>query len=195
MKFMTLAVCSTIVVMRVAIQGDAGSFHHQAANQFFGDDIEIIACETFAEVFESLAAGSADRAVAAISNSWYGVLPEVTELQSKYSFEVLGELDVPIHQNLIALPGVEPKDIKVVLSHPVALDQCSKYFDEHLPYAERREHHDTAAAVEFIKDRGDSSIAAVAGAWAAEIYNVPVLVEKIENDPNNSTKFLMLSGN
>lgn len=179
--------------MRIAIQGDAGSFHHQAANQFFGDDIDIIACETFADVFAALKTGAADRAVAAISNSWYGVLPEVSELQSEYNFEVVGGLDLPIHQNLIALPGTGLKDIRVILSHPVALEQCSHYFDEHLPDAERREYHDTAAAVEFIKDRQDSSIAAVAGTWASEIYNVPILTEKIENDPNNSTKFLMLS--
>lgn len=179
--------------MRVAIQGDAGSFHHQAANQYFGDDTEIVACETFADVFAALDSGSADRAVAAISNSWYGVLPEVTELQAKYNFEVLGKLDLPIHQHLIALPSAELKDIKVVLSHPVALEQCSKYFDEHLPNAERREYHDTAAAVEYVNDRQDPSIAAVAGTWASEIYNVPILTEKIENDPNNSTKFLMLT--
>ena len=179
--------------MRVAIQGDAGSFHHQAANQFFGEDTDIIACETFADVFAALDSGSADRAVAAISNSWYGVLPEVTELQEQYKFEEVGELDLPIHQNLITLPNATLEDIKVILSHPVALDQCSKYFDEHLPDAERREYHDTAAAVEYISDRGDTSIAAVASEWAAELYRLPVLARKIENDPNNTTTFIMLS--
>ncbi len=179
--------------MRVAIQGDAGSFHHQAANQFFGDDIDIIACETFAGVFVALDCGAADRAVAAVSNSWYGVLPEVSDLQTQYKFEVVGELDLPIHQHLITLPDTSLGAIKVILSHPVALDQCSKYFDEHLPNAERREYHDTAAAVEYIKDRGDPAIAAVAGTWASEIYDMPTLSEKIENDPNNTTKFLMLS--
>ena len=179
--------------MRVAIQGDFGSFHHLAANQFFGDDIELIGCETFADVFAALASGAADRAVAAIKNSWYGVLPEVTELQAQYNFEVIGELDLPIHQSLITLPNISLEDIKIVLSHPVALEQCSKYFDEHLPNAERREYHDTAAAVEFIKDHGNRSIAAVASTWAAEIYELPVLAERIENDPNNTTTFIMLS--
>lgn len=186
---------STIESMRVAIQGDAGSFHHQAANQFFGEDTDIIACETFADVFIALDSGSAERAVVAISNSWYGVLPEVTELQEQYKLKKVGELDLAIHQNLITLPDVRLEDIKVVLSHPVALDQCSKYFDEHLPNAERREYHDTAAAVEYISDRGDFSIAAVASEWAAELYKLPVLAEKIENDPNNTTTFLMLSKN
>lgn len=182
-----------MVVMRVAIQGDIGSFHHLAANQFFGDDIDLIGCETFEEVFAALASGTADRAVAAISNSWYGVLPEVSELQAQYNFKVIGELDLPIHQALITLSGVSLHGIKIILSHPVALEQCSKYFDEHLPHAERREYHDTAAAVEFIKQQGDASVAAIAGTWAAEIYDLPALAENIENDPNNSTKFVMLS--
>lgn len=179
--------------MRIAIQGDAGSFHHLAANKYFGDDIDIVACETFADVFACLADGGCDNAVVASENSWYGVLPEVTDLLKEHPFPIIGELDEPIHQNLITLPGTSFSDIKVVLSHPVALEQCSKYLSNNLPDAEAREYHDTAAAVEYTKDRGDSSIAAIAGSWAAEIHNLPILAEKIENDPKNTTKFLILS--
>ena len=178
--------------MRVAIQGDAGSFHHLAANQYFGEDIDIVACESFADVFACLADGGCDNAVVAIENSWYGVLPEVTDLLKEHPFPVIGELDLPIHQDLITLPGTNLSDIKIVMSHPVALEQCSKFLSDALPNAELREYHDTAAAVESIKDHGDSSIAAIAGNWAAEIHDLPVLAEKIENDPNNTTKFVML---
>jgi len=179
--------------MRIAIQGDAGSFHHLAANKFFGDDIDIVACQTFADVFACLANGGCDSAVVAIENSWYGVLPEVTDLLEEHPLSIIGELDEPIHQNLITLPGVSFSDIKVVMSHPVALEQCSKYLSTNLPDAKLSEYHDTAAAVEYIKDRGDSTIAAIAGSWPAELYTLPILAEKIENDPNNTTKFLMLT--
>lgn len=184
---------SKMEVMRIAIQGDAGSFHHLAANKLFGDDIDIVACQTFTDVFACLANGGCDNAVVAIENSWYGVLPEVTDLLKEHPFPIIGELDEPIHQNLISLPGASLTDIKTVISHPVALEQCSKYLYRELPDAELREYHDTAAAVEYIKECGDSSIAAIAGSWPAELYSLPILAEKIENDPKNTTKFLMLS--
>jgi prephenate dehydratase len=178
--------------MRIAIQGDAGSFHHLAANKWFGDDIDIVACETFADVFASLDGGSADHAVVAIKNSWYGVLPEVTDLLKQYKYPVIGELDEPVHQNLISLPAVALDNIKAVLSHPVALEQCSKFLSEHLPGAERREYFDTAAAVEYIKRQADSSMAAIAGSWAAELHGLPILCEKIENELDNTTTFAII---
>jgi prephenate dehydratase len=179
--------------MRVAIQGEAGSFHHQVAKQWFGNDVSIVPGETFGEVFATLARFEADMVVTAVENSLYGSINEVLDLLESYQFAVVGEVFLRVGQQLIGLPGADLKNITKIYSHPVALAQCEQFLESNLPHAERIEHHDTAASVEFVKKLGDSHAAAIAGETAATLHGLPVLARDIEDNKANYTRFLVLS--
>lgn len=179
--------------MRVAIQGELGSFHHSAAVRWYGESIDIVACDTFKAVFESVHAGVADVAIVAIENSLYGSINEVYDLLLKYKIPIVGEIPERIHQCLIGIePGVEFNDITHVYSHPVALAQCSDFLDTRLPSAERIENHDTAASVELILSQKDKHAVAIAGQFAAHLHKASVLYRSIQNHDTNYTRFLVL---
>ncbi len=115
---------------RVAIQGIRASFHEEAAFKFFGTDIEAIECDSFKQTCEVLKDKKADYVVMAIENSIAGsLLPNYTLLR-EYNFSIVGEVYLAIQLHLLALPGVKFKDIKYVQSHPIAIRQCSDFFDE-----------------------------------------------------------------
>jgi prephenate dehydratase len=182
-------------LMRVAIQGQLGSFHHQVAKTWFGDDVQILPAETFAEVFGMLNRHETTLALVAIENSLYGSINEVYDLVESHRYPIVGEIYLRIEQQLIALPGARTTDITHIYSHPVALAQCENYLDAHFPNAERIEHHDTAGSVEFVKNGGDKSMAAIAGRVAADTYSLPILCENIEDNKANFTRFLVIDVN
>jgi len=175
----------------VAIQGYQASFHDQAARQFFGDGLEIVPCDTFTEVFTALE--KSDYAVVAIENSLFGSINEVYDLVLKKHAWICGEVYLRIAQNLIGFPGTKLADITEVHSHPVALAQCEAFLNDHLPHAERFEHHDTAGSVADIKRWGDPHRAAIASAAAADLHDMAVLAEEIETNQQNYTRFVALS--
>ena len=178
--------------MHIAIQGQLGSFHHQVAKQWFGNDVQILPAETFSEVFGMLNRHETTLAIVAIENSLYGSINEVYDLIESHRYPIVGEVYLRIEQQLIALPGAKTTDITHIYSHPVALAQCENYLDAHFPNAERIEHHDTAGSVEFIKQSGDKSMAAIAGRVAAKTYNLPILTENIEDNKANVTRFMII---
>lgn len=179
--------------MKIAIQGEIGSFHDAAARQWFGSDIDLVAADTFSQAFTSLDKGEADALVVAIENSIHGSIPQVYDLIELHGHPVIGEVPMRVHQNLISLPGATPSDITHIYSHPVALSQCSDYLDKHFPDAERIEHPDTAGAVRHIKEAQDESAAAIGSTRAAEVYQLPVMASGIENDDQNFTRFLVIN--
>ena len=178
--------------MKIAIQGNTGSFHHLTAQRWFGESIEIVPCETFLEVFQALEDRTADHAITAIENSLYGSINEVYDLLLSFKYPIVGELPEHIHQQLIGLPGADMSQITRVYSHTVALNQCEKFLDEFLPHAERIEHHDTAEAVAFIKELDNPTYAAIAGHAAAQLHGMQILREDIEDERTNFTRFLIL---
>src|SRR5215469_3798396 len=138
--------------MRIAIQGEQGSYHHIAARAFFGKDIELISCKTFADTFDALESEDADKALVAVENSIAGTVHSTYDLLLAHHFFVTGEIYEHIHHCLIGFPGANVREITRVYSHPMALPQCSSYLDKHLPGAERIEYNDTAASVAHIKE-------------------------------------------
>lgn len=180
-------------MFKIATQGQPASFHHQAVSHLFAQPHQIISCATFPEVFEALRKKEAQAGVVAVENSLYGGLNEIYDLLLHDHAWISGEHYIPITQNLITLPGVRLEDIRDVYSHTVALPQCSIFLDKKLPHAERHIHEDTAGAVADIKKWGDPSKAAIASAFAAEHYGLPILVPHIENDRHNYTRFIALS--
>lgn len=180
--------------MKVAIQGQAGSFHDAVARRFFADQtIELVCCDTFLEVFEAVKSGQADQAVCAVENSLYGPIADVYDLLIEYKLHVVGEMIEHIHQNLIALPQAKLTDITEVYSHPVALNQCRGWLEQNLPNAEIIEHHDTAGAVAHVKELNSIHASAIASKQASKLYGLPILRRDIEDEKTNLTRFFILS--
>jgi prephenate dehydratase len=175
--------------MRIAIQGEEASFHDTAAKQRFGADCVTVPCESFSEVFGTLNRHEADAAVIAIENSLYGGINQVYDLIESHGYPITGEVLLPIHQQLIGTPNSE---ITHIYSHPVALAQCENFLDTNYSHATRVEFHDTAGAVRFVKESGNPAHAAIANREAAQLHDLPVLEENIEDNPANFTRFLII---
>ena len=178
--------------MRIAIQGQAGSFHEQAAKQWYGPEATIVPCVTFGDVFQTYARGQADAIVVAVENTIYGTINETYRHIESCGAPIVGEVTLTIQQTLITNPGTKLEDITAVYSHPVALSQCQHFLREHLPQAAQIEYFDTAGAVEFIKQQGSPHLAAIAGETAAQLYNMPILKHHIQDAQDNITRFLIL---
>ena len=178
--------------MRIAIQGQAGSFHEQAVKQWYGPEATIVPCVTFGDVFQTYARGQADAIVVAVENTIYGTINETYRHIESCSAPIVGEVTLTIQQTLITNPGTQLEDITSVYSHPVALSQCRHFLQEHLPNAAQIEYFDTAGAVEFIKQHGSPRLAAIAGEVAAQLHNMPILKRHIQDGQDNITRFLVL---
>lgn len=176
---------------RVAIQGITGSFHEAAALSYFGDDIRAVPCLTFHDLCDALAEGKADLAVMAIENSIAGsILPNYALLE-RHQFAITGELYLPIHHNLLALPGVRLRDIRCVESHPMAIRQCFEYLHA-LEGVTIRESDDTALSAKRIADEKLADTAAIGSASAAEVFGLRIIARRIETNRRNFTRFLVL---
>ena len=177
---------------RVAIQGIRASFHEEAAFKFFGTDIKTIECDSFKQTCEVLKDKKADYVVMAIENSIAGsLLPNYTLLR-EYNFSIVGEVYLAIQLHLLALPGVKFKDIKYVQSHPIAIRQCSDFFDEY-PNLQVIESSDTAACAKKIREENLTDTAAIANLLAAKLYDLQVIERRIESNKKNFTRFLILA--
>ena len=177
---------------RVAIQGIRASFHEEAAFKFFGTDIETIECESFKKTCEVLKNKQADYVVMAIENSIAGsLLPNYTLLR-EYNFSIVGEVYLAIQLHLLALPGVKFEDVKYVQSHPIAIRQCSDFFEE-FPHLQVIESIDTAACAKKIREENLRDTVAIANLLAAKLYDLEVMERRIESNKKNFTRFLILA--
>lgn len=185
--------CVSLLVMRVAIQGQAASYHDQAAHKFFGNNIELVGCHNFRTTFQTLHDKKADYAVLAVENSLYGTINEVYDLLLKSKFWVMGEVYLRVELCLVGMPGTKLPDIKQVHSQAPALAQCEEFLDTKLPQATRFEEEDTAGSAALVKQLGTHSAAAIASEEAAKLYNLAVLKRNIETHHQNFTRFAVLS--
>jgi prephenate dehydratase len=176
---------------KVSIQGFEGSFHQVAARQFFGKDVEVITCATFREVVKI--AGNkkeSDGGVMAIENSIAGsILPNYNLLQ-KSNLRITGEVFLHIRQNLLVNPGVTLEDIREVHSHPMALQQCLEFLDQH--HWKLVETEDTALSAKVVHQKKARHVAAIASKLAADLFELEVLAPNIHTLKNNYTRFLIL---
>jgi prephenate dehydratase len=178
--------------LRIAIQGIATSFHEVAALSYFQEPIDTVECLSFHQLCESLKNGYADYAVMAIENSIAGsILPNYFLLQS-YHFSIIGELYLPIHMHLLALPGVKIGDLKTIESHPMAIRQCSEFL-HNLKGVEIRESDDTALSAKRVGEFKLKDTAAIANEYAAKKYKLSILEKRIETHKKNFTRFLILT--
>lgn len=177
---------------RVAFQGEHGAFSEEAAVQLLGPEIKLVPRPSFQALFSSIDEGEADYALTPIENSLIGVIQPAADLLSESPLRVSGEVVIRIRQILIGCPGSVFEEIEAVESHPAALAQCKRFFAEHAR-VKGIETEDTAGSVARIIERGDRKRAAIAGRRAAELYGGFILREGLEDNPNNYTRFLLLS--
>lgn len=177
---------------RVAFQGERGAFSEEAAIKLLGTEIELVPRRTFASLFTSFDDRVADYLLAPVQNSIAGEVTASLELLRLSDLSVVDEVTIPIAQHLIGVPGSSFVDIKEVLSHPVALAQCSHFFAEN-PQLKQIVSDDTAGSVAEVIQRGDVRQAAVAGSRAAQLYGGVIIRENIQDTNENFTRFLLLS--
>jgi prephenate dehydratase len=178
--------------LKIAIQGIATSFHEVAALTHFQEPIQTIECLSFHALCESLKKGEADYAVMAIENSIAGsILPNYFLLQ-EYHFSIVGEVYLPIHMHLLALPGVKLSEITNIESHPMAIRQCSDYLYK-LNGIQISESDDTAVSARKVKEQKLKTTAAIANEYAAKKFGLQILEKSIETHKKNFTRFLILT--
>lgn len=180
--------------LRIAYQGEPGAYSEQAALKFFHPPIvpDFAPCASFRDLFEALNSNRVDRVVLPIENSLAGTIHVNLDLLLRYkSIFITGEVDLHIHHCLLALPGTKLTDVSIVRSHPIALAQCPSFLQTHALLSEVA--YDTAGSAKKIRKGLLAGAAAIAGRHAAEIYQLDVLAEGIEDEKENFTRFLILS--
>ncbi|HVT87121.1 MAG TPA: prephenate dehydratase [Chitinophagaceae bacterium] len=176
---------------RISIQGYEGSFHQVAAQYFFGEEVQVVPCDTFKEAIKI--AGNkteSDGGVMAIENSIAGSILSNYNLLQLSNLRIVGEIYLQIEQNLLVNPGVKLEDIREVHSHTMALQQCYDFLDKHK--WKLVETEDTALSARLIHQHKSKHIAAIASRLAAELFELQVIAPSIQTLKNNYTRFLVL---
>jgi prephenate dehydratase len=176
--------------MKIAIQGELGSFSHQAALCSIAD-ADIVPCALSAEAFERLRKGEVDAVMIPIENTLAGSVVEHYDLLREHSVFIERETVIRIEHNVIGIPGSKLEELQRVYSHQVALAQCRNFFQQH-PGIEPVAFYDTAGAVKHVIQLQDRHSAAIAGIQAADIYGGLVLAAGVEDDAANFTRFLLV---
>ncbi len=176
--------------MKVAIQGERGSFSHEAAERML-PNCAVVPCARSAEVFDRVEVGSVGAAVIPIENSLAGTVAEHADLLVARDVFIQGEFLLRIVHNLIAAPGVKLGAVRRALSHPVALDQCRDFFRHH-PRIEPIPSYDTAGSVKHVVAQRLQDAAGIAGRHAAREYAGKILQAGIEDDKRNFTRFFLI---
>jgi prephenate dehydratase len=175
----------------VAIQGIQASFHDTATVQFFDEEISLVECITFNQVFKAVQSGEADYGICAFENSLAGsILPNYALLRNS-NLEIFGEVYLCIEMNLLALPDQKIEGIKEIHSHPMAFLQCRNFLDKY-PHIQIVESRDTASSAKEIKEKQIKNRAAIAGKHAGEVYGLDILAADIHDNKRNFTRFLAL---
>lgn len=176
---------------RTGIQGELGAFSQEATRQLLGPKTEIVPYPTFEGVFVALRNGKIDAAVIPMENTLAGSVYENYDHLTRFDVRIAAETNVRIVHNLIAPPGTRFRDLRKVYSHPVALNQCLKFFARY-PKLERVPFYDTAGSVKMVMETREPGAAAIASDVAASIYGGTILKRSIEDDRSNFTRFFLL---
>ena len=177
-------------LIKIAIQGEPGSFSHEAAIKLAAD-ARIVPFSISSEVFSALARGEVDAAVIPIENSLAGSVSEHFDLMLTHNFSIVRETLLRIKHNLIGISGAALDHIDRVFSHPVALAQCRRFLAQH-PNMESFAFYDTAGSVKQLVELRDRHAAAIASEAAARYYGAQILARGIEDNPENFTRFFFL---
>ncbi|GMJ10722.1 Arabidopsis thaliana arogenate dehydratase 6, arogenate dehydratase 6 [Hibiscus trionum] len=178
--------------LRVAYQGVPGAYSEAAASKAF-PNCEAIPCDQFEVAFQAVELWIADRAVLPVENSLGGSIHRNYDLLLRHRLHIVGEVQLPVHHCLLALPGVRKEYLSRVISHPQALSQCEHTLTKLGLNVTREAFDDTAGAAEYIASNKLRDTAAIASARAAELYGLQILADGIQDDSSNVTRFVMLA--
>jgi prephenate dehydratase/chorismate mutase/prephenate dehydratase len=176
--------------INVAFQGERGAFGDEAVRAYFGSQAQPIPCRSFADVFRAVARGEVEAGLVPVENSQAGSINEVYDLLRQYDLFVTGEIGHPVNHCLLCLPEQQLGDIKRVISHPQALAQCDSYLRE--LNVEVVATYDTAGSAKMVREENLVGVAAIAGAGAAELYELEILAQSIQTIKDNYTRFIVL---
>ena len=177
---------------RVAFQGVDGAYGQAAMFQYFGENCNNFHVRTFRDAMEAIEEGSADYAVLPIENSSAGSVTEMYDLLVEFENYIVGEVIIPVKHTLAGLPGTQLHEIQKVYSKAEALMQTSRFLDSHADWQQISVVNTAVAAGKIIKDN-DKTQAAVCSAHAAKLYGLEVLKENINDEGNNSTRFIVVT--
>ena len=177
---------------KIVFQGVEGAYSQQATKEYFGENCDCYNVETWKDAMEAIKNNEADYAVLPIENSSAGIVSENYDLLVEYNNYIVAEQIIKIDHCLLALKGAELEDIKTVYSHPQALMHCSKYLDSHREW-DRLSVKNTAFSAQKIKEDGLCNQAAIASSITADIYGLQIIDSAIQNNKNNSTRFIIVT--
>ncbi len=177
---------------RIVFQGTEGSYSQEAMFRYFGKEINSFHVQKFRDAMEAIEEGSADFAVLPIENSTAGAVDEVFDLLVEFENYIVDELVLPVRHALAGLPDATLSDIERVYSHPQALMQSARYLDEHRDWQQISVANTAVAARKVLED-DDVKKAAICSEHAAEVYGLKVLDREINDNPANSTRFIIVT--
>ena len=175
---------------KIAFQGELGAYSHQACRQA-RPGMDVVPCRTFEDAIEAVKSGDADLAMLPVENSTYGRVADIHSLLPGSGLRIIDEAFVRVHIALLAVPGAQPSQITTAMSHTVLLGQCRDYLKAHNLRAVTGA--DTAGSAKLVAEKGDPTLAALASSLAGEIYGLQVIADQIEDQSNNTTRFLVMS--
>lgn len=175
---------------RIAFQGEPGAYSHQACHEA-RPNYEALPCRAFEDVFDAVKNGEADLGMIPVENTTYGRVADIHRLLPQSGLHIIEEVFVRVHINLLGVKGSKVSDVKEAYSHLVLLPQCANFLRQN--GITGRVSPDNARAARDISELGDSSAAALASELAADIYGLDVLARHIEDEDNNTTRFLIMA--
>lgn len=175
---------------RIAFQGELGAYSHQACRETY-PDMEALPCRTFEDAIAAVREGQADLAMLPVENSTFGRVADIHHLLPESGLHIVAEAFVRVHINLLALPGVRLDEIESAMSHTMLLGQCRAFLERHGIH--RVTGADTAGSARHVAEAGQPEMAALASELAGEIYGLDVIARHIEDQGNNTTRFLVMA--
>ncbi|MCY7409510.1 MAG: hypothetical protein LH473_04500 [Chitinophagales bacterium] len=178
--------------IKISVQGIEASFHDVAAKKYFGAGAEIIYCNSFEASCLALVNGESENCLMAIENSIAGPITKNYDLINNFKLQVNDEISLPVELHLMALPEITIENITEIHSHPVAINQCSKFLQTH---GDKKviAMDDTAACAKRVAANNLKNVAVIAGEATAKKYELNILYHNIHDSENNFTRFLILS--
>ena len=175
---------------RIAFQGELGAYSHQACHETY-PNLEALPCRTFEDAIAAVREGRAELAMLPVENSTFGRVADIHHLLPESGLHIINEAFVRVHINLLALPGVKLGQVTSAMSHTMLLGQCREYLAKQ--GIRRVTGADTAGSAQHVAEAGDPTMAALASELAGDIYGLDVLARHIEDEGNNTTRFLVMS--
>ena len=175
---------------RIAFQGELGAYSHQACRETY-PEMEALPCRTFEDAISAVREGQADLAMLPVENSTFGRVADIHHLLPESGLHIVDEAFVRVHINLLALPGVRLDEIESAMSHTMLLGQCRAFLERHGIH--RVTGADTAGSARQVAEAGKPEMAALASELAGEIYGLDVIARHIEDQGNNTTRFLVMA--